>query len=640
MDEDDGVMLVAAEPSDEPDESDVGSTVYGMHTDTGTDTESVASSFASMKNRRKKEKKKAAAKARKSAASATGSSGGAGPSSSGSNGSGSGNGNGAAAPRVSVEYVSLRNEVLSSPAFAEFASVFGHFSTAEELMNGVGGGASADVEAEGGAGDKHSSNAGGASALSKGGADDEPKELSKRARKREKRLTIAELKQLVSKPEVVEAWDTTSEDPRLLVQLKAYRNSIPVPKHWCQKRKFLMGKRGMEKPPFQLPDFIAATGIERIRNAVLEREQAKKMKSKMKEKMQPKMGKIDIDYQVLHDAFFKYQTKPRLTKHGDLYYEGKEHEAHLRVKRPGHLSAELIGALEMTVGGPPPWLVNMQRYGPPPSYPNLKIPGLNAPIPTGASYGYHVGGWGKPPVDELGRPLYGDVFGSAEREEKERLEVGVSHEPWGAMEEADEDEDDDAVGDDGEGGGQDGSVAGTEDDIADGIASISSMAPSGMATPDAINLRKQTADGLGTPSAFSEGLDTPGATGAGPAPQLYQVLQQTESRIGSSAFGSTHGYIVPPPPPPGIGTGPAAANRTGGGGGAGRRVGKGSDGVELALDPSDLEKLDEGALRARYEQQRQAERKESAPEDMSDIIEEQERKRKRKLESQKNRGRD
>jgi splicing factor 3B subunit 2 len=227
-----------------------------------------------------------------------------------------------------------------------------------------------------------------------------------------------------------------------------------------------------------------------------------------------------------------------------------------------------------------------------------------------------------------------------EREEKERLETGVSHEPWGAMEEADEDEDDDAVGDDGEGGGQDGSVAGTEDDIADGIASISSMAPSGMATPDAINLRKQTADGLGTPSAFSEGLDTPGATGAGPAPQLYQVLQQTESRIGSSAFGSTHGYIVPPPPPPGIGTGPAAANRPGGGGGAGRRVGKGSDGVELALDPSDLEKLDEGALRARYEQQRQAERKESAPEDMSDIIEEQERKRERKLESQKNRGRD
>jgi len=43
----------------------------------------------------------------------------------------------------------------------------------------------------------------------------------------------------------------------------------------------------------------------------------------------------------------------------------------------------------------------VQRYGPPPSYPQLKIPGLNAPIPEGASFGYHAGGWGKPPVDEV-----------------------------------------------------------------------------------------------------------------------------------------------------------------------------------------------------------------------------------------------
>lgn len=60
---------------------------------------------------------------------------------------------------------------------------------------------------------------------------------------------------------------------------------------------------------------------------------------------------------------------------------------------------------------PPPWLIAQQRYGPPPSYPNLKIPGLNAPIPDGCAFGYHAGGWGKPPVDETGKPLYGDVFG-------------------------------------------------------------------------------------------------------------------------------------------------------------------------------------------------------------------------------------
>jgi Domain of unknown function (DUF382) len=48
---------------------------------------------------------------------------------------------------------------------------------------------------------------------------------------------------------------------------------------------------------------------------------------------QGKMGKLDIDYQVLHDAFFKYQTKPNLSGLGELYYEGKEFEA--RVSQPG-----------------------------------------------------------------------------------------------------------------------------------------------------------------------------------------------------------------------------------------------------------------------------------------------------------------
>ncbi|KAK2648946.1 hypothetical protein Ddye_016435 [Dipteronia dyeriana] len=58
--------------------------------------------------------------------------------------------------------------------------------------------------------------------------------------------------------------DAIAADPKLLVFLKAYRNTVPVPRHWCQKRKFLQGKRGIEKQPFQLPDFIAATGIEKI----------------------------------------------------------------------------------------------------------------------------------------------------------------------------------------------------------------------------------------------------------------------------------------------------------------------------------------------------------------------------------------
>lgn len=33
------------------------------------------------------------------------------------------------------------------------------------------------------------------------------------------------------------------------------------------------------------------------------------------------MGRMDIDYAVLEDAFLRYQTKPKLSQHGDLYYE-------------------------------------------------------------------------------------------------------------------------------------------------------------------------------------------------------------------------------------------------------------------------------------------------------------------------------
>ena len=42
-----------------------------------------------------------------------------------------------------------------------------------------------------------------------------------------------------------------------------------------------------------------------------------------------------------------------------------------------------------------------------------------------------------------------------------------------------------------------------------------------------------------------------------------------------------------------------------------------------------------GALKAKYDELRKAEQQASAPEDVSDIIEEQERKRRKKLEGQK-----
>lgn len=155
---------------------------------------------------------------------------------------------------------------------------------------------------------------------------DEKDKLSKRKQKKLTRLSVAELKQLVTRPDVVEMHDVTARDPKLLVQLKSQRNTVPVPRHWCFKRKYLQGKRGIEKPPFDLPAFIKKTGIMEMRASLQEKDESKTLKAKMRERVRPKMGKIDIDYQKLHDAFFKWQTKPRMSIHGDLYYEGKEFE--------------------------------------------------------------------------------------------------------------------------------------------------------------------------------------------------------------------------------------------------------------------------------------------------------------------------
>lgn len=55
----------------------------------------------------------------------------------------------------------------------------------------------------------------------------------------------------------------------------------------------------------------------------------------------------------------------------------QEFEAVVGNLRPGVLSDALREGLGMGELTPPPWLINMQRYGPPPSYPDLKVRGGN-----------------------------------------------------------------------------------------------------------------------------------------------------------------------------------------------------------------------------------------------------------------------
>lgn len=134
----------------------------------------------------------------------------------------------------------------------------------------------------------------------------------------------------------------------------------------------------------------------------------------------------------------------------------------------------------------------MQRYGPPPSYPNLKIPGLNSPIPESCSFGYHAGGWGKPPVDETGKPLYGDVFGTNAAEFQTKTEEEeIDRTPWGELEPSDEEssEEEEEEESDEEKPDETGFITPADSGLITpgGFSSV----PAGMETPELIELRKK-----------------------------------------------------------------------------------------------------------------------------------------------------
>ncbi|KHJ76488.1 hypothetical protein OESDEN_23892, partial [Oesophagostomum dentatum] len=268
-------------------------------------------------------------------------------------------------------------------------------------------------------------------------------------------------------------------------------------------------------------------------------------------------------------------------------------------------------ALGMPVGPnahkfPPPWLIAMQRYGPPPSYPNLRIPGLNAPIPEGCAFGYHAGGWGKPPVDDYGKPLYGDVFGQEPSNQVEpEDETRIERRYWGEIG-SDEDSDEESEPEEEEettGAGVSANADGIATPMTEGMATPSGITTgvTGLETPDTIELRK----GRRVEESLA-GTDTPAAA--------YHILPEKRvDRVGGQMMASTHVYDLS------------------------KKVGVTDGGVEISLDPDAID-LDQGKLQEKYDEQlRKQTRAIDDREDLSDMVAEHAagQNRKRKAQEQK-----
>lgn len=110
---------------------------------------------------------------------------------------------------VQVEYVNeLDEKMLSGRHQVEFKHIFDKFQTdlANEAAGTTEGGAKGAATQNG---DKKDTKE----------AEEKPK-LSKKKLKELNRMKVSELKQVVKRPDVVEAWDVTAKDPLFLVWLK------------------------------------------------------------------------------------------------------------------------------------------------------------------------------------------------------------------------------------------------------------------------------------------------------------------------------------------------------------------------------------------------------------------------------------
>jgi splicing factor 3B subunit 2 len=449
---------------------------------------------------------------------------------------------------------------------------------------------------------------------------DKEQKLSKKKRKERDKLSVAELKALVQKPELVDWTDTSASDPRLLVHIKSYRNVVPVPSHWSLKREYLSSKRGVEKAPFALPKFIQETGIAEMRDAVLEKQNEASLKQKQRERVQPKMGKLDIDYQKLYEAFFVRQTKPELTRYGEVYYEGKEYETNLKHLRPGELSDELKEALNIPPGAPPPWLINQQRFGPPPSYPSLKIPGLNAPPPPGGAWGFHPGGYGKPPVDEFNRPLYGgDIFGVLQPQVNNQAGEPIERTLWGELQAPEEESEEEESDEEEEEGDEEDIGAGLQTpsglETPGGMAStVPSEYPGDMSVGGDFDLRKQ-----------KRGTETEESS----APRsAYTVIPERQIRA-EGFFGGERAYDV---------RGAQNAHLPVLGQEDESRKRKKPGDVDVALNPDSLlseDGISRAELERTYEQSKKVEKGAWDQEDLSDMIAQESRKRQKRDEEKR-----
>jgi splicing factor 3B subunit 2 len=178
-------------------------------------------------------------------------------------------------------------------------------------------------------------------------------------------------------------------------------------------------------------------------------------------------------------------------------------------------------------------------------------------------------------------------------------QVPIERNPWGELQEESSESEEET---DEDGGGElDDDAFASESGVSSvtSLASMSSLA-SGLETPDAIDLRKDTG-------------------GSGPSQKLYQVIEQKETRVGGALMGSSHQYVVPAPEHTNIDTGAGPK-------GTAEALLRPKDDLNVTLDPKDLESDEnmQAALARKFQSAQQEEAAKRSRDDLSGMVAEEE----------------
>ncbi|KAG5472279.1 hypothetical protein LSCM1_03678 [Leishmania martiniquensis] len=252
-----------------------------------------------------------------------------------------------------------------------------------------------------------------------GGANGRRHSSSALAGRKHHKMSWEELKMRAAEMYGLEATEVVSEhdgnaiDPLFTVRMKLEPHTVPVPKHWHLQRTFLSRQADREEAVGIVPAEVAALGIEKIRAT----------KDKMANPNQIAFVSCFMTGTPLQRKMYNVE----LSRCGDVFYEGKwRPKTH---HTPGVLSKRLRQALGIGPTAPPPWLYSMQTMRRlPPAYPDLRIAGLNAPIPAGGQWGLGEGQWGEPSRAEDNSFLFPGVMDEAAAASSTKAELR-----WGTV---------------------------------------------------------------------------------------------------------------------------------------------------------------------------------------------------------------